>query len=67
MTIMTSYFQISDDVINLFKFYNIFTHRMFLPSLSIIWLESEKNWKNIASLIMFLAKHSLINWLPWEQ
>ena len=37
------------------KFHKISTHRMFLPSLSIIWLESEKKIERFASLIMFQA------------
>ena len=40
------------------KFHKISTHCIFLPSFSIIWLESEKNFETFASLIMFLAKHS---------
>ena len=34
-------------------------------SFSIMWLESEKTFGKFASLIMFLAKHSPINLLPW--
>ena len=48
MTIMTSYFRIRDDVIKVFKFHKISTHRIFLPSFSIIWLESEKKFENLA-------------------
>ena len=57
MTIMTSYFRISDDVIN-FLFHKISTHCVFLPSFSISWLDSKKRSEKIAFLIKFLAKHS---------
>ena len=30
-------------------------------------LESERKLRQFASLIMFLAKCSPINWLPWQQ
>ena len=50
MMIMTSYFWIRNDVIFL-KFYKIFTHRIFLPSFSIIWLESEKIFGKSLSMI----------------
>ena len=46
--IMTSYFRIRDDVINFFKFHKISTHRIFLPSFSMIWLESENNFEKFA-------------------
>ena len=48
------------------KFHKVSIHRVFLPSFSIIWLESE-NFGKFASLIMFLATYSPINWLPWQQ
>ena len=48
MTIMTSYFGIRNDVINfLTNFHKIPTHCIYLPSFSIIWLESEKDIKKI--------------------
>ena len=49
------------------KFLKFSAHRIFLPSFSMIWLESEKKNEKFASLIMFSAKHAPINWLPWQQ
>ena len=52
MMIMTSYFRIRGNVIK------IFTRYIFLPSLSMIWLELETFFGKFASLITVLAKNS---------
>ena len=67
MTIMTSYFGITDDIIKIFLilqyFYPLHIPTKFQHHLT----SSEKIFEKFASLIMFLAKHSPINWLPWQQ
>ena len=66
MTIMTSYFQIRD----VFKFLFLISQD-FYPSYILTKFEHHltrvKKFGKFASLIMFLTKHSLINWLPWQQ
>ena len=64
MTIMTSYFRINDDVI---KF--IFNFTRFLPIIYSYQVSAssdlnQKQFEKFTFLIMFLAKHSPINWLP---
>ena len=65
MTIMTEYFRIRDDVITIF-----FNFTRLLPILysyhvsALSDLNQKKSFEKFAFLIMFLDKHSHINWLP---
>ena len=64
MTIMTSYFRIGDDTIKILipqDFYPSYIPTKFQHHLD---LNQKKIIKKVSSLIMFLAEHSPINWLP---
>ena len=65
--VMTSYFRIGD----VFNFLLNFTRSLPIVYSCQVSASSDLNQERISrkppSLIMFLAKHSLINWLPWQQ
>ena len=62
MTIMTTYFQIKDDFIQFFWLHKISTHRKFLPTFSIILLESEKFLENLPLWSCFSQAPPLIDY-----
>ena len=65
MTIMTEYFRIGDDIFKIFV--NLTRLLPILYSYHVSAssdLNQKKLFEKFAFLIMFLAKHSHINWLP---
>ena len=66
--IMTSYFRIRDDVIKIVLNFSQDFYPSHIPTKfqnDLTWIR--KKFEKFALLIMFLAKHSPIYWLPWQQ